>query len=260
MQNPLPNFTTELSGEFLSQLGTGRLPTPEREEGSWDPLCNSAAAAAKSLQLCPTLCDPVDDSPPGSPIPGIPQARTLEWVAISLSSAWKWKVKVRSLSHVQLPATPWTAAHQAPLSIGFSRQEYWSGVPLASPYVTLANQNGLFFKYPSYHNLPLNTYKITQLEKWPKHYCSLANTEIKPGEERPRGQCFIRQYGSSKGDLRVSEDTDSIWVSTLSYWDGKRWLVWKMVSSHSGFQPFPQAPWQVMVTEHKAWIMSNYLT
>ena len=91
-----------------------------------------AAAAAKSLQSCPTLCDPPDGSPPGSPIPGILRARTLEWVAISFSNAWKWKVKVKSLSHVQVLATPWTAAHQAPPSMGFSRQEYWSGVPLPS--------------------------------------------------------------------------------------------------------------------------------
>ena len=93
-----------------------------------------AAAAAKSLQSCPTLCDPIDISPPGSPIPGILQARTLEWAAISSSNAWKWKVKGKSLSRVRLLATPWTAAHQAPPSMGFSRQEYWSGVPLPSPY------------------------------------------------------------------------------------------------------------------------------
>ena len=89
-----------------------------------------AAAAAKSLQSCPTLCDPIDGSPPGSPIPGILQARTLEWFAISFSNAWK--VKVKSLSRVRLLATPWTAAYQAPPSMGFSRQEYWSGVPLPS--------------------------------------------------------------------------------------------------------------------------------
>ena len=95
-----------------------------------------AAAAAKSLQLCLTLCDPIDL--PGSPIPGILQARTLEWVAISFSNAWKWKVKVNLFSHVRLLATPWTTAYQAPLPMGFSRQEYWSGVPLPSPndYVT----------------------------------------------------------------------------------------------------------------------------
>ena len=95
----------------------------------------SETAAAKSLQSCPTLCDPIDGSPPGSPVPGILQARTLEWVDISFSSAWKWKVKVRSLSRVWLLATPWTAAYQAPPSTGFSRQEYWSGVPLPSASV-----------------------------------------------------------------------------------------------------------------------------
>ena len=94
---------------------------------------NNCVAAAKSLQSCPTLHDPIDGSPPGSPVPGILQARTLEWVAISFSDAWKWIVKVKSLSPVRLLATPWTAAHQAPPSMGFSRQEYWSGVPLPSP-------------------------------------------------------------------------------------------------------------------------------
>ena len=91
-------------------------------------------AAARSLQSCLTLCDPIGGSPPGSTVPGILQARTLEWVAISFSNAWKWKVKVKSLSCVRLLVTPWTAAHQAPPSMGFSRQEYWSGVPLLSPY------------------------------------------------------------------------------------------------------------------------------
>ena len=79
----------------------------------------AAAAAAKSLQSCTTLGDPIDGSPPGSPIPGILQARTLEWVAISFSNAWKWKMKVKSLSQVRLVATTWTAAHEAPLSMGF---------------------------------------------------------------------------------------------------------------------------------------------
>ena len=92
-------------------------------------LIAATATAAKLLQSCLTLCDPIDGSPPGSPVPGILQARTLEWVAISFSNAWKWKVKVKSLSCVQLLATPWTAGHQTPPSIGFSRQEYWSGLP-----------------------------------------------------------------------------------------------------------------------------------
>ena len=101
--------------------------------------------AAKWPQSCPTLCDPVDGSPPGSPVPGILQARTLEWVAISFSSAWKWKVKVKLLSPVWLPATAWTAAYQAPPSMGFSRQEYWSGVPLRTERCGIfQNHRGLF--------------------------------------------------------------------------------------------------------------------
>ena len=93
-----------------------------------------AAATAKSLQSCLTLWDPRDGSPPGSAIPGILQARTLEWVAISFSNASKWKVKVKSPSRVRLLATPWTVAYQAPPSMGFSRQEYWSGVPSPSAH------------------------------------------------------------------------------------------------------------------------------
>ena len=100
-------------------------------------LSAAAAAAAKSLQLCPTLCDPIDGSTPGSAVPGILQARTLEWVTISFSNAGKWKVKVKSLSRVRLLVTPRTAAHQAPPSMGFSRQEYSSGVPSPSLVVCL---------------------------------------------------------------------------------------------------------------------------
>ena len=95
------------------------------KENKW---VTAAAAAAKALQSCPTLCDPIDGSPPGSAVPGILRARTLEWVAISFSNAWKWKVKVKSLSRVQLFATPWTAPHQAPPSMGFSRQEYYYSI------------------------------------------------------------------------------------------------------------------------------------
>ena len=91
--------------------------------GYWSHWRKTAAAAAKSLQSCLTLCTPIDGSPPGSAIPGILQAKTLEWVAISFSSAWKWKVQVKSLSRVRLLATPWTAAYQAPPSIAFARQE-----------------------------------------------------------------------------------------------------------------------------------------
>ena len=92
---------------------------------------------AKSLQSCSTLCDPKDCSPPGSSVHRILQVKILEWVAISFSNAWKWKVKVKSLSRVWLLATPWTVAYQAPPSVGFPRQEYRSGVPLPSPLILL---------------------------------------------------------------------------------------------------------------------------
>ena len=104
-----------------------------KEKATPCPYDAVAAAAAKLLQSCPTLCDPIDGSPPGSPIPGILQTRTLEWVAISFSNAWKWKVKVKLLSCVRLLVTPRTAAYQAPPSMGLSRQEYLCGLPLPSP-------------------------------------------------------------------------------------------------------------------------------
>ena len=109
--------------------------------------------ATKSLQSCPILCDPIDGSPPGSPVPGILQARTLECVAISFSNTWKWKVKVKLLSRVRLLATPWTAAYQAPPSMGFSRQEYWSGLPLPSPALSLTSIaiNLRLVKFKKYH-------------------------------------------------------------------------------------------------------------
>ena len=122
----------ELVGWVLVEFSS--MPHNQAQQKVWCPSNRlPAAAAAKSLQLCPTLCDPIDGSPPGSPIPGTLQARTLEWVVISFSNAWKWKVKVKSLSRARLFTTPWTADYQAPPSTGFSRQEYWSGVPLPSP-------------------------------------------------------------------------------------------------------------------------------
>jgi len=137
----LPGLNIKLSqGKLMCHkslylIGFGKLPLSIHGGFLWLNRFSAAAAAAaaKSLQSCPTLCDPRDGSPPGSAVPGILQARTLEWVAITFSKAWKWKVKVKSLSRVWLFTTPWTAAYQAPLSMGFSRQEYWSGVPLPSP-------------------------------------------------------------------------------------------------------------------------------
>ena len=104
----------------------------------WIRSSHTHAAAAKLLQSCPSLPDPRDGSPPGSPIPGILQARTLEWVAISFSHAWKWKVKVKLLSRVWLLVTPWTSAYQAPPSMEFTMQEYWSGLPFPFPLYTWA--------------------------------------------------------------------------------------------------------------------------
>ena len=128
---------------------------------SWT-IRKAAAAATKLLQSCPTLCHPIDGSPPGSTIPGILQARTLEWVAISFSNAGKWKVKVKLLSHVWHLATPWTAAHQAPPSMGFSRQVYWSGLPLLSPKEGWAPKNWCFWTLVLHKTLqsPLNSKEI----------------------------------------------------------------------------------------------------
>ena len=134
---------------------------------------SAAAAAAKSLQSCPTLCDPVDGSSPGSPVPGILQARTLKWVAISFSNAWKWKVKVKSLSCVRLLVTPWTAAYQAPPSMGFSRQQYWSGVP----FYQLPNGNCWLLcdgkKKTQNHNL-CDHYKTFMIPVWALKFVSTA--------------------------------------------------------------------------------------
>ena len=121
------------------------------------------------------LCSPTDGSSPGSPVPGMLQARTLEWVAISFSSARKWKVKVKSLSHVWLLATPWTAAYQAPLFMGFSRQEYWSGVPLPSPRLVGVTCNLLTCMTlnswesqatPSYHSCRCQGHKLVPQIYW----------------------------------------------------------------------------------------------
>ena len=117
---------------------------------------------AKSLQSCPTLCNPMDGSPLGSATPGILQARTLEWVAISFSNAWKWKVKVKLLSRVRFLVTPWTAAYQPPLSMGFSRQEYWSGLPVPSLVEAYCLEKNIPFQY----HCSLTIYLVTQELQW----------------------------------------------------------------------------------------------
>ena len=139
-------------------------------------------SSAKLFQSCPTLCDPIDGSPPGSPDPGILQAKVLEWVAISFSNKWKWKVKGKSLTRVQLLATPWTAAYQAPPSMGFSRQEYWSGVPLLSPRVYSNSSPLSQWCYPTisssvipfssclFPNISIFSNASALLIRWPKYW------------------------------------------------------------------------------------------
>ena len=142
---PLPSFPNDIIRENYSTLSQPRCWHQHSQDAEqffledpsfmlpFYPLgCSPISSLLLLLQSCPTLCDPIDGSPPGFPIPGILQARTPEWVAISFSNAWKWKVKGKSLSRVWLLATPWTAAYQAPPCMGFSRQEYWSGLPLPS--------------------------------------------------------------------------------------------------------------------------------
>ena len=129
-------FSLPVSSASVFFFPTGKSPDSEGHPAKLFP--RMLLLAAKSLQSCPTLCDPIDGSPP---VPGILQARTLERVAISFSNAWKWKVEVKSRSRVRLLATPWTAAYQAPPSMGFSRQEYWIGVPLPSPRPPLRDPN-----------------------------------------------------------------------------------------------------------------------
>ena len=116
------------------------------------------------VQLCVT---PIDGSPTGSSVPGILQARTLEWVAISFSNAWKWKVKVKSLNRVRRSVTPWTAAYQAPPSMGFSRQEYWSGVPLPSPNPSLRSLNSMINYYNHSLGKTLNSLVLSHVVDLP---------------------------------------------------------------------------------------------
>ena len=142
---------------------------------------NSYYAAVASFQSCPTLCDPRDDSPPGSPVPGILQARTREWVAISFSSAWKWKVKVKLLSRVPFLATSWTAAHQAPPSMGFARQQYWSGVPLPSPnnyYIT-----------QQFHSLVMYARKLKIMHPHKNFYVNIHGSIIIIARKRKQPKC-----------------------------------------------------------------------
>ena len=189
----------------------------------------SLAAAAKSLQSFLTLCDPIDGSPPGSPVPGILQERTLEWVAISFSNAWKWKNKVKSLSHVQFLATPWTAAHQAPPSMGFSRQEYWSGVLLPSPILSFSLRS-LLFQIIQEEELTMYPVKerrqwySTSLESSPLCLCTCTHTHTHTHTYFPTWDLSVQWlYNTHFG----SGTFQAISRSRLQGKDQKRQLIWK---------------------------------
>ena len=191
--------------------------------------------AAKSLQSCPTLCNPRDGSPPGSPVPGILQARTLEWVAISFSSAWKWKVKVKSLSRVRLLAILWTVAFQAPPSMGFSRQEYWSGLPLPSPYQPRQHvkkqrhyfaKKGLSSQSYGFSSSHAWMWELDHKESWvPKNWCFLT-TVLEKTLEGPL-DCKESQPVHHKGNQSwifigrtdADAETPALWPP-----DAKNWL------------------------------------
>ena len=175
-------MSIESDGYLLGSCTVSRLKwfffNPGKNPDTASPLSASkqTAAAAKLLQSCPTLCDPIDGSPPGSPVLGILQARTLEWVAISFSNALKWKVKGKLFSHVRLLATPWIAAYQAPPPMGFSRQEYWSGVPLPSPIIdtVLYLDNGIIITWWLWENINNSKMLLVQNRIW---HCKVLQKE-----------------------------------------------------------------------------------
>ena len=198
----------------------------------------AAAAAAKSLQSCPTLCDPIDGSPPGSPIPGILQARTLDWVAISFSNAWKWKVKGKLLSLVWLLATPWTAAHQASPSLGFSRQEWGAISPTGNDtnwapiYICLrqggcacgqqpTDPPGLDTPTPTLQKQALTVHLLCRWS-WPTPGISPTpgNSKQEGGEcgELPRGSSFLSQHCCFAGTQTAKWKNPQLHIRWFSPW------------------------------------------
>ena len=210
-------------------------------EGHTDPA--PGYSAAKSRQSCPTLCDPIDGSPPGSAVPGSLQARTLEWVAISFSNAWKWKVKVKSLSRVRLLATPWTAAHQAPLSMGFPRQEYWSGVPLPS----LLYQATMGHYFPFF--LPLScSQPWTPWSPWQHwtHSRNHAKCIIFPLSEIQKSQSASTLAGRGRSPNRVN-----FWVIKYNFRLHKFQLIQKYIRSKLSLQEIFSAEFENRNSEGK---------
>ena len=181
---------------------------------------NAAAAAAKSLQSCPTLCDPIDGSPLGSPIPGILQARTLEWVAISFSNAWKWKVKVKSLSRTWLLATPWTAAYQAPRP-GLSRQEYWSGMP---PMNSMKRQKDTTLKDELPRSVGAQNATEDQWRNNPRKNEEIESKQqqnpfVEVTGDRSKVRCCKQQYWQEPGML-------GLWIKANWKWSNRRCEHW----------------------------------
>ena len=160
----------------------------------------NASAAAKSLQSCPTLCDPIDSSPPGSAVPGILQARTLEWVAISLSNAWKWNVKVKLLSRARLLATPWTAAYQAPSSMDFPGKSTGVECHCLLHEVRQVNPNDL----QSVPGKKLNSLRCCYLKGWCNTSRGLGNPLQYSCLENPM-DCSSSVHGAAKSWTRLSD-------------------------------------------------------
>ena len=155
---------------------------------------------AKSLQSCPTLCDPIDGSLPGSPVPGILQARTLEWVAISFSNAWKWKVKVKSLSRVRLLATPWTAAHQAPPSMSYFHPKHCFCI-YTSPAHSHQVINGYIF-LGLYFSWPWPTLRIERVGGTKRIFVRV--------KERERSRRGVKKTRNAQGGRKWSENDTCI--------------------------------------------------
>ena len=167
--------------------------------------------AAKLLHSCPTLCDPIDGSPPGSPVPGILQARTLEWLAISFANAWKWKVKVKSLSHVWPLVTPGTPAYQAPPSMGFSRQEYWSGSHCLLLFHSITGYYKILSRVPcAYSRFSLVIYFInSSVQHWP-------NSVEAPGLSHTEAQAALGEVLSVVHSVAVNACATGLWFVSVA--------------------------------------------
>jgi len=223
------------------------------EERGWDGLGDwdwhiYMCMCAKSLQSCPTLCDPIDGSPAGSLVPGILQARTLERAAISFSNASKWKVKVKSLSSVRLFATPWTAAYQAPPSGGFSRQEYWCGVPCLLQLHPYVMTNTVYLWTPAIQCSPTTWdlwVNLRRNKEWQLHE-NCTCTYIQLCNSSPSRAMGIEPFPHSKGCWWDSELCPIQWASQVA-------LVVKNWPTNTGDWRSGFDPWVRKLPWHRKW-------